>query len=70
MRKGSGVSIRLDIDDVLEKLEAMKEDDFVTVELTIDSDGYNTEIILCAVGIEEDENISYGRLEDLGEDLI
>ena len=70
MRKGSGVSIRLDIDDVLEKLEAMKEDDFVTVELTIDSDGYSTEIELCALGIDEEENISYGRLEDLGEELI
>jgi len=70
MKKGGNISIRVDIDELIDKLEAIREDDFVTTELSIDSDGYDTELEVSAVSIEDDNNISYGKLEGLGEDFI
>lgn len=66
----SSLSIKVDIDELQSKLSSMQEDDFVTAELTIRSDGYDSEMDINAVGIEEEENISYGSLEPVSEDLF
>lgn len=68
--RDNGYSIRVDIDELMDKLDAMKEDDFVTAELTINSDGYESEIELYAVGIEEDERVSYGVVEGQSDDFM
>ena len=70
MMRDSGINVKLDIDDLIDKLEAMKEDDYVTVSITIKSDGYINEVELSAVSIEDDNNISYGVLEDIGDDFL
>jgi hypothetical protein len=41
--------IRVDVDDLCDKLEAMKEDDYVTVELEIIEDDYSSELAVSAV---------------------
>lgn len=66
----TSISIKVDIDELESKLIAMKEDDFVTVELILKSDGYDTEMQISAVSIEEEENVSYGTLECLGDDFF
>ena len=68
--RDAGFSIKVDIDELMEKLDAMKEDDFVTAELTINSNGYDSELEIIAVGIEEDERVSYGVVEGQNDDFM
>ena len=62
--------IRVDVDDLCDKLEAMKEDDYVTVELEIIEDDYSSELAVSAVSFEEDEPISYGTVCQVDDELI
>lgn len=62
--------IRVDIDDLTEKLEAMKEDDFVTVELDIVEDDYTSELMLSAVSFEMEEPVSYGSIGQADDELL
>lgn len=68
--RDTGISIKVDIDELMDKLDAMREDDFVTVEIAFNSNGYDSEIELTAVGIDEDEKISYGKIEGQNDDFI
>lgn len=62
--------IRVDIDDLCDKLEAMKEDDYVTVELEIIDDDYSSELSVSAVSFEETEPISYGTVCQADDELL
>lgn len=62
--------IRVDIDDLYDKLEAMREDDYVTAELEILEDDYSSELAVSAVSFEEDEPISYGTVCQADDELI
>lgn len=62
--------IRVDIDDLTEKLEAMKEDDFVIVELDIVEDDYTSELMLSAVSFEMEEPVSYGSIGQTDDELL
>ena len=46
--------IRVDIDELSEKLDAMREDDFVTAELEIEEDNYDSELKVSDVSFEYD----------------
>ena len=61
--------IRVDIDELSEKLDAMREDDYVTAELEIEEDDYSSELHLAAVSLEEEEPISYGSINEIQDDL-
>lgn len=58
-------SIKIDIDEMIEKLEAMKEEDFVTCRLTIQNGDYLNELQVEAVGIDEEDVTSYGSLDEV-----
>lgn len=62
--------IRVDIDELVDKLEEVKNDDFATVELTIDTDddGYK-ELLVSAVSFDEDEPINYGIVGENEDEL-
>ena len=62
--------IRVDVDDLCDKLEAMKEDDYVTVELEIIEDDYSSELAVSAVSFEEAEPISYGTVCQVDDELL
>lgn len=62
--------IRVDVDDLCDKLEAMKEDNYVTVELEIIEDDYSSELAVSAVSFEEDEPISYGTVCQVDDELL
>lgn len=62
--------IRVDIDELFDKLEAMKEDDYVTVEIEIIEDDYSNELAISAVSFEEDEPISYGTVCQVEDELL
>lgn len=62
-------SIAVDIDDLIEKLNMMKEDNFVSAKLTIRYDGYCKEISIEAVGIGEESDTSYGSLDEINLDF-
>lgn len=61
--------IRVDIDELMDKLEAMKEDDYVTTELEIEGDEYSSELIVSAVSFEQDEPIGYGSVCEITDDF-
>lgn len=62
--------IVVDIDELIDKLDAMTEDDFVQVLLEINEDEYTSELEVSAISIESDEPISYGSIPEASEDLI
>lgn len=62
--------IKIDIDELADKLDSMREDDYVSAELKITSDGYDSEMEVVAVGIDEDERVSYGKIEGIGDSFI
>lgn len=62
--------IKVDIDDLLDKLEAMREDDYVTAKLTIENDGYSSELVVEAVSFESDTPISYGEVPEASDELM
>lgn len=62
--------IRVDIDELSEKLDAMREDDFVTAELEIEEDNYDSELKVSAVSFEYDDPISYGVVPEVSDELI
>lgn len=57
-------SITVDIDELVDKLESMKEDDYVSAKLTLVEDDYTNELAIAAVGIEDEEEVSYGTLDE------
>lgn len=63
------MKIRVDIEELVEKLEAMLEDNYVTVELDIEDDEYLNELHVSAVSFETDP-LSYGSLTEVEEELF
>ncbi|MBO5389575.1 MAG: hypothetical protein J6A59_15885 [Lachnospiraceae bacterium] len=62
-------SIKVDISELIDKLEAMLEDDFITAQLTIVDDDYVSELAVDAVGIDEDDSRSYGSITETTSDF-
>lgn len=62
--------IKVDIDDLIDRLNEMKEDDYVTTELEIVEDNYDCELRLSAVSFESDEPIDYGLIAETSDELI
>lgn len=61
--------IRVDVDDLLSKVNAIKEDDFVTLELEIEEDDYIKELSINAIGIDGEDATSYGTLSEVDDEL-
>lgn len=59
--------MRVDIDELVSKLKAMEEDDYVTVEISIRNEGYYNYMEVTAVGLEGET--SYGELQEVEEEL-
>ena len=57
--------IKVDIDELMETVEEIKEDDYTTVELSIDGDGYYNELSLAAISIEEPDPVPYGTISEV-----
>lgn len=62
--------IKVDIDELIERLNEMKEDDYITVELEIISDSYDSELQLNAVSFESDNPVDYGSIAETSDELI
>jgi hypothetical protein len=62
--------IRVDIDELSDKLNEMKEDDYVTAELEIVFDDYSSELKLSAVSFEDEEPIEYGTICEADDELL
>lgn len=54
--------IRVDVDELYDKVSAMREDDCSVAELEIIEDDYSSELQLSAVILDEDTPISYGSI--------
>lgn len=61
--------IRVDIDDLSDKLNAMKDEDYVTTELSIEEDAYSAELNVAAVSFDSDEPIDFGSIPESNEEL-
>lgn len=62
-------SINVDIDELIDKLNAMVEDGFVTVKLTIVEDDYISELRVDAVGIDDEDSLGYGSVNEVLSDF-
>lgn len=62
--------IKVDIDELIGRLEEMKEDDYVTVELEIINDDYDAELQVSAVSFESPEPVDYGSITETSDELI
>lgn len=63
------MKIRVDIEALIEKLEAMLEDDYVTAEIEIEDDDYLGELHVSAVSFDS-EPVSYGSLSEIEDELF
>ena len=57
--------IRVDVDELKETIEEIKEDSYSTIELEIEGDGYYNQLNVSAVSIEEPEPIPYGSISEV-----
>jgi len=65
--------IRVDIDELIGKLEEIKNDYYVTVELDIQDDEegvFGKELVVGAVTFEDDEPIGYGVIAETEEEIL
>lgn len=63
------MKIRVDVETLIEKLEAMIEDDYVTAELEIEEDDYLGELHITAIGFDS-EPVSYGSISETEDELF
>lgn len=65
------ISIKIDIEELMDKLKEMSEDEFVTVELTINASNYYDDYTLGlkAINISEEEDADYGELNCISDDF-
>lgn len=63
--------IRVDIEELVDKLKEMLQDGFVTVELTVNMSNYYDDYTLGmkAIDISEEENGDYGELTCISDDF-
>lgn len=63
--------IRVDIEELMEKLKEMQEDDFTTVELTINTSNYYDDFTLAlrAVDISDNNNVEYGEIMNISDEF-
>ena len=56
--------IKVDIEDLADKLNDMLKDEFATVELTLELDGYygDSSLKLKAIDISQEEDADYGEI--------
>lgn len=54
--------IRVDIEDLMDRLNDLLEDDYVTAELEIEADKFSSELKVSAVSFEQDDPIPYGTV--------
>ena len=59
--------IKVDIDELMAKLEEIKNDDYETVliRIDIDEDEIDNELSLAAVSFEDEEPINYGTIGEV-----
>ena len=66
--------IRVDIDELMAKLDEIKCDDYASVELEISEDEDDAEdgkeLMISAVTFDEDEPIGYGVVGELLDDMF
>ena len=64
-------SIRVDIDDLVNRLNDMLNDDYSIVELVIEEDEYysNSVLSIRAIDISNDDNVDYGELSDISDEF-
>lgn len=63
-------SIRVDIDDLLERLKDMSDNEFSIVELVIDDNYYGgSSLKLKAIDISEEEDTDYGEIGDVSDEF-
>ena len=57
-------SIIVNIDNLIDKLQEIKEDYYVTVKITIDKDEDDKIIEFQAIGLSEEDNANYGCIQE------
>ena len=62
--------IVIDIDELADKLESMREDDYVLAEIEIEDDGYDKVMNISAVSFDSDEPLSYGSIYETSDELL
>lgn len=63
--------IKVDIEELIERLSQMVEDGFVTAELTLITSNYidDTSLKLSAVDISQEDNIDYGEIRSISDEF-
>ena len=56
--------IKVDIEELMQRLQDMLDDDYVTVELTINTENYYDDYTLSlkALDISQEEDVEYGQI--------
>lgn len=63
-------NIKVDIEELMERLSEMQEDGYITARLTITSDTYMKELVVQAYSMEEGGSIDYGNVAETEVEII
>lgn len=63
-------TIKVDLNDLIQKLKLIDEDGYSSVIVEIESDEYSSELRLSAQSIEDDEPIEYGAVTEETDDFM
>ena len=63
-------TIKVDLNDLIQKLKLIDEDGYSSVIVEIESDEYSNELRLSAQSIEDEEPIEYGTVAEETDDFM
>ena len=63
-------TIKVDLDDLMQKIKLVEEDGYLSVIIGIQDDGYGSELVISAQGIDDDEPIDYGAIPEESDDFM
>ena len=61
--------IKVDIEDLMSRLQEMVNDDYATAQLEITGGSFSNELNISAISFEYDEPIPYGTLGEAEEEI-
>lgn len=62
--------IKVDVDELIERLQEVRQDEFVIVELDIEESSYDCEMHIRAIGLDDTETTDYGEISEVNDELI
>lgn len=62
--------IKVDVDELIERLTEIRQDEFVIAELEIEESAYDCEMQIRAIGLDDEETTDYGSISEVTDEIM